>query len=182
MQFRKNPVTIEAKQFVPPASAAHELTSWMEANRYPFLVGDATKPETLRYPDQLDGDPSRPDKGIYIDPATGELMIRTLEGDMRVSVGDWVILGVQGEFYPCKPDIFAETYTAATDPVRVPLGNDVIITDGDEDAVRLIVARHVVQRRVPRSEGEGYELTPRAAQLVSLHAQQWVHTEDGEVV
>ena len=39
--------------------------------------------------------------------------IHTLEGDMTCSPGDWVIKGVQGEFYPCKPDIFAATY----DPV-----------------------------------------------------------------
>jgi hypothetical protein len=38
------------------------------------------------------------------------IVIRTLEGDMTAEVGDWVIRGVQGEFYPCKPDIFAATY------------------------------------------------------------------------
>jgi hypothetical protein len=37
-------------------------------------------------------------------------VIRTLEGDMSVTSGDWVIRGVQGEFYPCKPDIFDATY------------------------------------------------------------------------
>jgi bifunctional ADP-heptose synthase (sugar kinase/adenylyltransferase) len=36
--------------------------------------------------------------------------IQTLEGNMLVSDGDWVIKGVKGEFYPCKPDIFAATY------------------------------------------------------------------------
>ncbi len=36
--------------------------------------------------------------------------IKTLEGDMRVSIGDWIIKGVKGEFYPCKPDIFEATY------------------------------------------------------------------------
>jgi len=36
--------------------------------------------------------------------------IKTLEGTMRVSVGDFIIKGVQGEFYPCKPDIFEQTY------------------------------------------------------------------------
>lgn len=36
--------------------------------------------------------------------------IHTLEGEMRASNGDWIIRGVKGEFYPCKPDIFAETY------------------------------------------------------------------------
>lgn len=38
--------------------------------------------------------------------------IPTLEGTMRGDVGDWIIRGVQGEFYPCKPDIFEATYEA----------------------------------------------------------------------
>lgn len=36
--------------------------------------------------------------------------IPTLEGDMKATVGDWIIKGVQGECYPCKPDIFEATY------------------------------------------------------------------------
>ena len=40
----------------------------------------------------------------------GALIIRTLEGDMRASLNDWIIRGVQGEVYPCKPNIFAMTY------------------------------------------------------------------------
>jgi hypothetical protein len=40
----------------------------------------------------------------------GALRIRTLEGDHRCDPGDWIIRGVKGEFYPCKPDIFAVTY------------------------------------------------------------------------
>jgi len=39
-----------------------------------------------------------------------ELKIKTLEGLMHVSLGDWIIQGVKGEFYPCKPDIFESTY------------------------------------------------------------------------
>jgi len=38
------------------------------------------------------------------------LKIETLEGDITASVGDYIIKGVQGEFYPCKPDIFEQTY------------------------------------------------------------------------
>ena len=38
------------------------------------------------------------------------LKIETLEGQMTAHVGDWIIRGVKGEFYPCKPDIFAATY------------------------------------------------------------------------
>lgn len=39
-----------------------------------------------------------------------KLVIPTLEGDLNASVNDWIIRGIQGEYYPCKPDIFAETY------------------------------------------------------------------------
>ncbi len=38
------------------------------------------------------------------------LVIHTLEGDMEASIGDYIIKGVKGEFYPCKPDIFLATY------------------------------------------------------------------------
>lgn len=37
-------------------------------------------------------------------------IIDTLEGIMRVDINDWIIKGVNGEFYPCKPDIFEKTY------------------------------------------------------------------------
>lgn len=42
-----------------------------------------------------------------------KLHIKTLEGTMTADVGDWIIKGVNGEFYPCKPDIFDKTYEAA---------------------------------------------------------------------
>lgn len=38
------------------------------------------------------------------------IVIKTLEGFMRADLGDWIIKGVKGEFYPCKPDIFEQTY------------------------------------------------------------------------
>lgn len=41
------------------------------------------------------------------------MMIETLEGDMLACSGDWVIRGIKGEMYPCKPDIFEATYEAA---------------------------------------------------------------------
>ena len=46
---------------------------------------------------------------------SGTFIIHTLEGDMTVDDGDWIIRGVKGEFYPCKPDIFEATY----EPVEV---------------------------------------------------------------
>src|SRR5262249_38685248 len=44
---------------------------------------------------------------------SGRIVIPTLEGDMTADPGDWIIKGVQGEFYPCKPGIFAATYEPA---------------------------------------------------------------------
>lgn len=44
---------------------------------------------------------------VHSEPA---LAIHTLEGVMHASLNDWIIRGVQGEFYPCKPDIFEATY------------------------------------------------------------------------
>ena len=43
-----------------------------------------------------------------------EVVIHTLEGDMKASIGDYIITGVNGEKYPCKPDIFEKTYEAVT--------------------------------------------------------------------
>jgi len=79
--YRKKPVVIEAVQWDG---------MWEDAqNILDFCDGDAheTLPPTGRY-----------------------LTINTLEGVMKVSPHDFIIKGVKGEFYPCKPDIFAATY------------------------------------------------------------------------
>lgn len=52
--------------------------------------------------------------GRAIDEGKGVIAIDTLEGTMVVDAGDYVIKGVQGEFYPCKPDIFDATYEEAS--------------------------------------------------------------------
>lgn len=44
-----------------------------------------------------------------------EMVIATLEGPLKASPGDWIITGVRGEQYPCKPDVFEKTYTRAND-------------------------------------------------------------------
>lgn len=49
-----------------------------------------------------------------------ELDIETLEGTMHASVGDYIITGVRGEKYPCKPDIFEQTYEPADAPAASP--------------------------------------------------------------
>lgn len=50
------------------------------------------------------------DLPTYGEGRNGSLRIATLEGDHECRMGDWIIKGVNGEFYPCKPDIFEATY------------------------------------------------------------------------
>ena len=49
-----------------------------------------------------------------LETGTLSLMVQTLEGSMQASIGDYIIKGVKGEFYPCKPDIFDMTYDKVT--------------------------------------------------------------------
>lgn len=51
--------------------------------------------------------------GLVYDPLNRCVFIKTLEGTMCASLGDWIITGVKGEHYPCKPDIFEATYEPA---------------------------------------------------------------------
>jgi hypothetical protein len=52
------------------------------------------------------------------------VLIPTIEGEMRADYGDWIITGVKGERYPCKPDIFAATYESAEE-----IGEEVAVGD-----------------------------------------------------
>lgn len=51
-------------------------------------------------------------KNMTFDPVENKMLIHTLEGTMTAFIGDYIIKGVQGEYYPCKPDIFDATYEA----------------------------------------------------------------------
>ena len=86
--FRKKPVEIEARQFVKGSTPGHgyEIASWC-GGRF-----------------NTDVKPSDPSDVRY------SISIPTLEGVMTASEGDWIIRGVNGEYYPCKPDIFEKTY------------------------------------------------------------------------
>lgn len=66
-----------------------------------------TGPEHMGYPEWM-GDPM----DVEVDDH-GHMLIHTLEGTMEASHGDWIIRGVKGEIYPCKPDIFEATYEKA---------------------------------------------------------------------
>lgn len=85
MRYRKKPVVIDAVLWDGNPTTLHD---WLDATR----------------------DRPHNDREMLITSPGGHITIRTLEGDMRADVGDWIICGVQGEFYPCKPDIFEATY------------------------------------------------------------------------
>ena len=84
-KFRKRPVVVEAAQLVDDLRNHTEAAAWIEGSG-----GHAEIP--------------------FAEPC---LYIETLEGRMRADIGDWIIKGVKGEFYPCKPDIFEATYAPA---------------------------------------------------------------------
>lgn len=84
MKYRKKPVVIEAMQLTN--ENIEKIWTWM-------------------------GDAYTGHEG-YGDEHSLALTIKTLEGDMAAIDGDWIIKGIKGEFYPCKPDIFEETYEA----------------------------------------------------------------------
>jgi hypothetical protein len=95
MKFRKKPVTIEAFQMTKERRVNnYEWPLWLhEAWNEERGVAGSVYPTT-----EGTGD--------------GTVSIATLEGEHLVSFGDWIIRGVKGELYPCKPDIFAATYEA----------------------------------------------------------------------
>ena len=102
-KFRKKPVEIEARQIAGDTAAIHSVYLWIESN----TLGSF---EPLGV---IEGREPCPASGVSIDPRDGRMMIATLEGFHHANLGDWIIRGVQGEFYPCKPDIFAATYEPA---------------------------------------------------------------------
>jgi hypothetical protein len=99
MKFRKKPVVIEAHRWWQ--NGDHPLDEYQKGT-----VNEGKLVRRFRHPDV---------EGTSICAQCGYLWhdhgwIDTLEGGHKVCPGDWIITGVQGENYPCKSDIFAETY------------------------------------------------------------------------
>lgn len=92
MKYRKKPVVIEATQF--------------QATGLGAPIDGVIYPPELGFIDYSKSDDQSLNKfGIVSGPH-----IMTVEGPLHVSDGDWVITGIKGEKYPCKPDIFEATY------------------------------------------------------------------------
>ncbi len=97
-KYRKKPVVIEAVQL--------RWDTWNEICEFAD-VGELEDGKTTGTDKDLDGDP-------FSEDGPG-LLIPTMEGVMLASPGDWIIKGIKGELYPCKPDIFVETYDLVED-------------------------------------------------------------------
>lgn len=95
MKYRKKPVVIEAFQMTHLRRFDNaDWPNWLHAKWNEGFHGDnGVFPANMHFVD-----------------AGEELAIRTLEGIHLVSFDDWIIQGVKGELYPCKPDIFEMTY------------------------------------------------------------------------
>jgi hypothetical protein len=89
MRYTKKPVTIEAIQMTPTNRQSDEAwPAWLLAAVY-------SENRTVQF-------------------RNNEIVIETLEGVLTVDVDDFIIQGLKGELYPCKPDIFALSYDEAT--------------------------------------------------------------------
>ncbi len=97
-KFRKKPVVIEAIQALGTPESNREIIDWTR--------GSAT-------PASMDKRVTKLDDGSTLVDTYPQLSIATLEGSMWVEPGDWVIRGVAGEHYACKPIIFDMTYEPA---------------------------------------------------------------------
>ena len=113
LKFRKKPIVIEAFQMTEERRASNaDWPQWM----HQAWQLDRKAPGSLYPTEEGTGD--------------GRLSIGTLEGQHLVSWGDWIIQGVHGELYPCKPDIFAKTYEPAeASPASAPEALDWLETE-----------------------------------------------------
>ncbi len=122
-RYRKKPVEIEAMQWDGDASTAHPIIQWINATESTATYIGVGEPHSGRQTHMLDEYHVAPlehggfgHRRVLNEDAPAFLSIRTLEGYMRADAGDWIIRGVQGEFYPCRADIFKQTYERVNEP------------------------------------------------------------------
>ena len=121
-RFTKRPVTIEAIQWDGTPSGATPIIGWILSHDH---SADYCAP----------GEWDHETNAAYI-------RITTLEGNMLASRSDWIIRGVQGEFYPCKPDIFEATYEPAAKHQGAPNA------DGPTDAEVQATGRAIFEEMI----------------------------------
>ncbi|QMU22041.1 hypothetical protein [Gordonia rubripertincta] len=124
-RYRKKPVEIDAMQWDGTAEGATPIINWVLANGGTATFVGVGEPHSGRQTRFLEEHHPEPleyggygHRQVLNSDAPAFISVRTLEGYMRADASDWMIRGVQGEFYPCKPSIFAETYDVEdADPV-----------------------------------------------------------------
>lgn len=94
--------------------------------------------------------------GVQIDPVTRSVRVHTPEGVMVGAIGDWIITGVKGEKYPCKPDIFEATYTAVPAVSETP--------------EQLPSVGRIVHYQAYGTPGGEFKSVPRAAVVAEVHS------------
>lgn len=94
-QATKKPITIEYIQYTGKGECMNAILAWTKDSETPAFVDVAIRNKSAQNPEGFD---------------YPELFIKTLEGNHLVSINDYVIKGISGEFYPCKPSIFLKTY------------------------------------------------------------------------
>lgn len=100
--YRKKPVTIFAVLFDGTEECGNQIVKWAEAR-----IKDKQTPGVMWMSEKICHSTGT---GTYC-----KIYIRTLEGVMSASPGDYIIEGINGEFYPCKPFIFKATYDKVDD-------------------------------------------------------------------
>ncbi len=96
MKFRKKPVVIDAVRWT--GANVEQITEFIAGTKLELAQSDGSQRQCIARFD------------FTVKPSA--LVIPTLEGDHTALAGDWIIRGIKGEFYPCKPDIFEATYDA----------------------------------------------------------------------
>lgn len=112
-RFRKSPVEIEAMQWDGTDKTSLAIREWTE-NRLDSTAAIVDTDHIQHMWSYKYGAYIMPNgKTVFAPYQHRCLIVLTLEGEMVAGLNDWIIRGVQGEFYPCKPDIFYATYELA---------------------------------------------------------------------
>lgn len=143
--YSKKPVAIDAEQWDGTAVDAGRIIDWILEKHPDSLVPsffETNETEHRQYP---------------------ELLISTLEGPMRAAPGYFVLVGVQGETYFCKPDIFAATYDPVDETAQARAVERFFTASEHDDVValrdRIVALGAEIDRRVPAGRNKALALT-----------------------
>ena len=153
-QYRKKPVAVEAVQF-----------NGLNPTEIKDFVGENCVVE------------------IYdneVTPPVARIVIHTLEGDMKVSDGDYIIKGVKGEFYPCKPDIFEQTYESVETHKEQPSLPSDIDEAAEKYSENILANNEDLQDAIEDAFKAGAEWMAGRYEKIEGDLVDWYSTSDGK--